>query len=244
MTKSSIILSLTVIALTALFSCEKTFTPIVSEDTALGDRAQVKYANFVVNSNRNYVFIDNRVISGTASAFTNIYPSGASSNMLIAPGSRTFVIRDTLRTSTQVQISLPSTLEAGAFYTMFTYDSLNNAKAKIFRDWFLPTTDTTANVRFANFGYNPTGVPNVDVYSARRQANIFSNVTFTNMTDFVPFRAASLDTLYIRQAGTTTNLVTLNGFNPLARRNYTIALRGSMRLTSGTLARGVTTILY
>ena len=152
MTKSSIILSLTVIALTALFSCEKTFTPIVSEDTALGDRAQVKFANFVVNSSRNYVFIDNRVISGTASAFTNIYPSGASSYMLVAPGSRSFLIRDTLRTSTQVQISLPTTLEAGAFYTMFTYDSLNNAKAKIFRDWLLPTTDTTANVLFANFG--------------------------------------------------------------------------------------------
>jgi hypothetical protein len=188
--------------------------------------------------------VDSRVVSGTASAFTNIYPSGASSNVLIAPGSRSFLIRDTLCTSTQVQINMPATLEAGAFYTLFTYDSLNNAKAKIIRDWFVPATDTTASVRFANFGYNPTGVPNVDVYSSRLKANVFSNVTFTNITDFIPMKSVTLDTLFIRQAGTSTNLVTVNGFNPLARRSYTIALRGSMRLSSGTQARGVTTILY
>lgn len=243
MKKSFLYLTLIGLILTG-FSCTKEFTPLVENEPDFTSRAHVKFVNFVMGSLRNYVFADNKYVSGTASAYTNVYPSNSGSYMSLPTSVKTLTVRDTLATTRQNVVSIPTTLEANAYYTLFTYDSLTNAKAKMIRDWIEIPSDTTARIRFAHFGYSTVAIPNVDVYSSRLKANVFSNVTATNITDFIPYASRVSDTLYIRATGTTTNLVTLNNFSAAAKRSYTIALRGSMRLSSGTLARAATTVLH
>ncbi|HSF44881.1 MAG TPA: hypothetical protein VLA58_02685, partial [Chitinophagaceae bacterium] len=127
MNKIKILLCSAGICVLGLFSCDKEFDKIPVENTDLDGKANVRLANFVVNSNRNYVFVDNILTSGTSSAYTSTYPN-APSFMTIDAGSRAILIKDTLATTTQVPINLSANLEAGAYYTIFTYDSITNAK--------------------------------------------------------------------------------------------------------------------
>jgi hypothetical protein len=158
-------------------------------------------------------------------------------------GSRAILIKDTLATTTQVPINLNANLEAGSYYTIFTYDSITNAKSKLVKDVITTPSDTTARIRFAHFAYSTAAIPNVDVYSTRRAQNIFSNVAITSVTDFIPFASGTLDTLYVRETGKTTNLANINGFSPITKRSYTVIFRGSYRLTTGTAARTLSSFL-
>jgi len=103
--------------------------------------------------------------------------------------------------------------------------------------------DTAARVRFANFPFSTTAIPNVDIFSQKQQANVFTNISTAAVTDFISFRANISDTLFVRPTGTTTNLTQLNGLVPTAKRNYTVIFRGSYRTTAGAAARTLTSFL-
>lgn len=228
-----------------LLSCEKEFNKITNEVIDLSGRVSIKYANFTVNSSRNYLFVENNLISGTASAYTNVYPSGAVSYMTFPAGNLNFLIKDTLPTTTQVPISLAGTaLEPGSYYTLFTYDSLSNAKAKLVKDIIELPEDTTARVRFANFAYSSAALPNIDIYSSRRATNVATNLKVADVTTFIPYASGILDTLYVRETGKTSNIVALNGFSATTKRSYTVVIRGSWRLAStNSLGIGMTSVL-
>lgn len=244
MKKSTIILCLAGLFVMGLISCEKEFTPIVNQQLAISDRSFFKYANFTVNSSRNYLFVDNALVSGTASSFTSIYPSGSVSYIGISAVSRNFSVRDTLPTTTQPPIDFTTTLEAGSYYTLFSYDSVSNAKVKLVKDIIMVPADTTSRVRFANFAYSTAGVPNIDIFSTRRGVNVASNIPATGVTDFIPYASNLLDTLHIREAGKPANIISFNGFSPITKRSYTIVFRGSWRLPVGnTLGRAVSSFL-
>jgi hypothetical protein len=230
------------IGMAGLTSCDKEFTKIPVENMELGDKAGVRLANFVVNSNRNYVYVDNVLLSGTSSAYTSTYPN-APSFMIMNPGTRAILVKDTLATTTQVPININANLEAGSYYTIFTYDSINNAKSKMVKDLIVTPSDTTARVRFANFPYSTAAIPNIDLYSTRRAANVFSNVSLAGVTDFIPYASNLLDTLYVRETGKTSNLAAIVGFSPITKRSYTVIFRGSYRLTTGTAARTLSSFL-
>jgi len=134
-------------------------------------------------------------------------------------------------------------MTAGTFYTIFAYDSLNAPKYKVIQDNIQVFNDTAARVRFANFPYSTTAMPNVDIFSQKQQANIFTNISTAAVTDFISFRANISDTLYVRPTGTTNNLTQLNGLVATAKRNYTVIFRGSYRSTTGTAARTLTSFL-
>jgi Domain of unknown function (DUF4397) len=242
MNKIKLLLYTMGISLAGLLSCEKEFKKIPTENTNFDGKANVRLANFVVNSNRNYVFVDNIRVSGTSSAYTSTYPT-APSFMTLDAGTRAIVIRDTLPTTTQVPINLNANLESGSNYTIFTYDSITNAKSKLVKDEIVIPTDTTARIRFAHFAYSTAAVPNVDLYSTRRRQNIYSNISLTTVTDFIPYASGTLDTLYVRETGKTANLGTINGFSAITKRSYTVIFRGSYRLTTGTASRTLSSFL-
>ena len=244
MKRSFLIFNVAMLVLAGLASCKKEFTPSWSEVNDLSDRANIKHANFTVNSNRNYILVEGNFLSGTASAYTNIYPSGSTSYMSVPAFYKSITIRDTLATTTQPVLNLTATLEKGAYYTLFTYDSINAPKAKLVKDAIVVPTDTTARVRFANFAYSTAAMPNIDIYSTRLGANVATNLKVADVTDFIPYASALLDTLHIRETGKTVNLVSLNGFSPITKRSYTVAFRGSWRLAAGTtLGRAVSSYL-
>ena len=242
MNKIKILLYSTGICLVGLLSCDKEFDKIPVESTNFDGKANVRLANFVVNSNRNYVFVDNILTSGTSSAYTSTYPN-APSFMTMDAGTRAILIKDTLATTTQVPINISANLEADSYYTIFTYDSITNAKSKLVKDVITTPTDTTARIRFAHFAYSTAAIPNVDLYSTRRKQNIYTNVSLTSVTDFIPYASGLLDTLYVRETGKTANLGTINGFSPITKRSYTVIFRGSYRLTTGTAARTLSSFL-
>jgi hypothetical protein len=226
-----------------LASCEKEYKSLLTEQTNLGNTAFVKFHNAIINSNRTYIYSDLVPLNGATIAYGGLFPALSPSYAALAAGTRNIAIRDTLVPSTQYPISFSQAMNSGSYYTIFAYDSLNAPKFRVVEDNIQVFNDTSARIRFANFPFSTTAIPNVDIFSQKQQANVFTNISTTAVTNFIPFRAGISDTLYVRPTGTTTNLTQLNGFVPLVKRNYTVIFRGSYRLTSGTAARTLTSFL-
>ena len=226
-----------------LAACEKEYKSLLTEETNLGNTAFVKFHNAIINSNRTYIYSDMVPLNGATIAYGGLFPSLSPSYTALAAGTRAIAIRDTLAPSTQYPISFNAPMTAGTFYTIFAYDSLNAPKYKVIQDNIQVFNDTAARVRFANFPFSTTAIPNVDIFSQKQQANVFTNISTAAVTDFISFRANISDTLYVRPTGTTNNLTQLNGLVATAKRNYTVIFRGSYRTTAGAAARTLTSFL-
>lgn len=223
----------TILSTMGFIACEKDYQGRLNLQTIpslTADKASLQYYNATLNSVRTYVYVDNVLISGTASTYatTPLYPGTSPSYIIMQPGTRSVIIKDTLATTTQPTLTVSGSFDAGAKYTIFSYDTLNRAKALVVKDNITVPNDTTSRVRFANFIYSSTNIPNVDIYSVRRQQNIFSNIAMNAVTDFIPFfsNAPISDTLHVRATGSTTNLATLANLNPQQKRSYTLIFRG------------------
>lgn len=220
-------------------ACEKDTSLYHTEQQDLSKKAMVKVYSSTLGATRNYVYFDNLPVTGAGIAYGNLFPS-VSFYAAIDAGNKNVEIRDTLLTSTQNSIKFSGNFQAGKYYTIFTYDTLNAAKQVTVEDKIVVPTDTTARIRFANMIYSKAAVPAVDIYSIKRQANVFTNVPTTGVTDFIPFATDIADTLFVRATGTTTNLTQLNAIVAREKRSYTVVFRGVYQLTSGTLARTLT----
>ena len=239
MNTRSISIILLVLALGGwLTGCKKEMKIYLPENTDLNGKAFVKVYNATLNATRNYVYIDNTPITGAGLAYGGLFPS-VSYYAAIDPGNKAVNIRDTLVTSTQKPVTFNSTFEAGMNYTIFTYDTLTATKQLVVKDNIKVPTDTTARIRFANLIYSRVAVPNVDIYSVKQKANVFTNVSPASVTDFVPMASDVSDTLIVRSTGTTTALTQLNAILPREKRHYTVVFRGVYQLTSGTNTRAL-----
>ena len=216
-------------------SCKKEFKKLVVEDTALENKAFIKVYNGAVNTNRNFVYIDNVPLTGSILAYGALFPSTGYTST-VEPGNHTVVIKDTLATTTQKAVTFTSTFEAGKNYTIFTYDTVNAVKYKMVEDKIEIPSDTSARLRFVNLIYSSTPLPNVDLYSTRRNANLFSNISLATVTDFIPFESNYIDTLYVRATGTTTNLTPLGTIRLTEKRSYTVVYRGRYGTTTPSTA--------
>jgi Domain of unknown function (DUF4397) len=230
------LLSITVLLAAGFIACKKEVEIYLPEQTDLTSKSYLRVYNSVINTSRNYVYVDKIPITGAGIVYGALFPS-VSYYSAIDAGNREMLIKDTLVTSTQKPISFTSTFDAGANYTVFTYDTVNNTKYLLVKDIIEQPTDTTSRLRFANLAFSTTPVPNVDIYSLKSKANIFTNVSTAQVTGFIPFASNISDTLYVRTTGTTTNLAQLNGISPAERRSYTIVFRGRYATTTGTIAR-------
>ncbi len=219
-------------------SCTRETPQVAPLDNTLGTKAAVQVFSATVKATRNYVYVDNLPVSGAAVAFAGVFP-GTAYAFTTASGNRSFLIKDTLATSTQVPLTFSQTLDAGKSYTIFTYDTITSVKQTTVLNTITVPKDTSCMLRFANFIYNTTAVPAIDVYSYRRGATtpVFSNVATASATAFIPYASGLTDTLYLYNTGTTTPLLAkffITSMTPT--RSYTAAYCGSYKAATKSLS--------
>ncbi|HQW85090.1 MAG TPA: DUF4397 domain-containing protein [Ferruginibacter sp.] len=216
----------------AFISCKREAPLTASIETGINTKATVQVYNATVKSTRNFLYVDGNKISGSTFAFGNVFPATAYAFKVDA-GSRTFLIKDTLGSTTQPPLTFAETMDAGKSYTIFTYDTLNSIKqVTVSNDIEIPS-DTTSRLRFANFIFNTTPVPAVDVYSSVfGNTKVFTNVATASVTGFIPYPSGKRDTLSVYATGTTSPLIIRlisTGVTPT--RSYTTVYSGSYRAT-------------
>ncbi len=219
-----------------MISCTKSFDEKTVQQTDFSNSSLVRVFLTTVNASRNYVYMDNNALTGAALASGSTFPSTSAYAASIPAGLRAFLIRDTLGTSMQVPLSFSTNMQVGKNYSIFVYDTISSPKQKTVETRFQIPTDTTVRIRFANFIYNPTIVPAVDVFLFSKNANIFTNVNVTDVTDFISYSIPvytlpnTSDTMYIRETGTNVNIIKIAlGGVFTQKRSYTLVYRGSHR---------------
>lgn len=220
---------------TVIASCTREAPLTASTFTDLSSKATVQVFSATVKAARNYTYVDGVQVSGAVLALGGVFPATAYS-FKVDPGSRQFLIKDTLPATTQVPLTFMETMEAGKSYTIFTYDTTTNIKQKTVLNNIVIPKDTTSRLRFANFIYNTTPLSSVDVYSSRRgNTTIFTNVATNSVTDYIPYAAGTLDTLSVYATGTTTPLLGKIFVPSLVQtRSYTSVYTGSYQGTKVT----------
>ena len=216
-------------------SCTKETPAIATIKSNLSTTATVQVFDATLKSTRNFIWVNDKPVSGSALAFGGVYP-GTAYAFDVPAGSSNILIKDTLVTSTQPPLRVTQNLGTGKNYTIFMYDTLNNAKELVVENKIVIPTDTTARLRFGNFLYNTTPIPAVDVYSYRRggvnSTPVFSNVATDSVTDFIPYASMITDTLYVYATGTKSPLIVKSFVTSLTpSRSYTSVLNGSYRGT-------------
>ncbi|HEY2722437.1 MAG TPA: DUF4397 domain-containing protein [Chitinophagaceae bacterium] len=233
-----LILILSIIGV-SLFSCTKDYNHREAPyNSNLSGSAFLKVIDATVGSSKNYVYADATPLTGATISNGSAFPANGTYSA-IAPGSRTIMIKDTSAASIQKVISASGNFNAGSYYSIFTYDTSANANYILLQDTLVTPNDGSARLRFANLIFSSAPVSNVDVYSAKQQQNVFSNVAIGQVTGFIPFPSATTDTLFVRSTGTTDNLAQINAFAPGSQRSYTIVFAGRYQTTSGSGARTV-----
>ena len=216
-----------------LAGCEKVEERLLQEDLDVSDKGYVAVYNGSLNSVRNNLFVDGTATTGLAGTFGygSLFP-GTVFGVAVDPGQRTFIVRDTLASTTQTPITVSANVAAGSKYTIFTYDTLTRTKARIVETSIVITD--SSRVRLVNLIFSTTPVPNIDVFSVRRNANIFTNVAPEQITGYIPYSSFRTDTLYVRATGTTVNLTPILTFSATPRRSYTLVFRGRYQTTGTT----------
>lgn len=211
-----------------LVACEKSFDEKITLNSDTPGNTVVQLYMATVGASRNYVYVDGRPQNGAALSSGGVFPT-TGYGFMVPSGSRAFLLRDTLSTTTQVPLSFANILDRGKNYTIFAYDTISAVKQKTVITNIVVPADTTCRVRFAHFAYSPTLMPNIDLYSFKQAANVISNIAPTDVSTYVPFASALNDTLQVREAGTSNVLAQLNGFFPTQKRSYTLVYRGTHR---------------
>lgn len=229
------ILGLLVLGTAAIVSCNKDLknqAPYTAADSS-AYFSFVKVINATVGAARNYVYSPSipSAVTGAVFAYGGTAPgssytgSSFSNNYFaINPGPNTVYIKDTLSTSTQPILQVARSFTQGTYYSIFTYDTTTTIQYAFVQDMLTPVTDTAARVRLGNFARGAT--KNVDIFSKVMNANVFTNISPTTVTAFVPYTSKQTDTLYVRETGTTNLLFQFNSFIPDQKRYYTLVFRG------------------
>lgn len=219
-----------------MFSCNKDKTETFATQNNFDNTSLIQVFIATVNATRNYVYVDANPITGATLATGSVFPSSGYAAS-ITGGLRAFLIKDTSSavTATQAPLSFAENMQVGKNYTIFVYDTISSPKQKTVLTNIVIPADSIARLRMSNFVYNPTAIPAVDVFSFIKNANIFTNIQVTDVTDFIPYAsganvtgASTTDTLYFRETG-TLNQITKLAITLTRKRSYTVVLRGSYR---------------
>ncbi len=232
-----------IIAVVGLFTaCTKDFDGRASESVGTTNKSFIRIMAGSMGAARNFATLDGALLNGTALAMGGIFPGASTVTAFatITPGARTIRIYDSAAIPAQTPVSISAEFAQGKFYTVYTYDTSNAVKAIILNDVFTVPSDTTASVKFVNMISSTSAVPNVDLYSRRRGANIASNIAVLGESAYIPHISGQNDTLEVRATGTTTALALFNGFTFNSKRVYNVVFRGRYQATSGTMSRGIT----
>ena len=230
---------LSIVTLVSLAVCCSKDYPVTATNTPLAtDKAYVKVVSATLSAARNYVYSNTIPLSGNALVYGGNFPANSSAYSVVYTSFNNLTVKDTSAITTQLPITFLAPLEGGKYYSLFTFDTITATKYKFVEDklsFNLP--DTAARVRFANLIFSTTPIPNVDIYSKKLNANVFSNISSASITDFLPYQSKQVDTLLVRETGTTNLLFQFNTFIPDVNRYYTLVYRGRAQNTTGAVAR-------
>ena len=228
----------------ALQSCKKETDRKYTEQTSFNNSSVVQLYMAMVNASRNYLHVDNKPVNGASIITGAIFPA-VTPGFSVEGGFRAFLLRDTLTATTQLPLSFAENMQVNKKYTIFVYDTINAPKQKTVETNIVIPADNSARIRFANFVYSPTAIPAVDIFSKKMNANIFTNVQISQVSDFISYPSGITDTFYIRLTGTGVNLQNWRptptpagpvdvfvALNPQAKRSYTLVFRGGYRATA------------
>jgi len=128
--------------------------------------------------------------------------------------------------------------DAGKYYSFIITDSIKSAslsKAMFLQDDILTLGSSQIGMRFVHAIWNDTAAKNVDIFSIRNNATIFSGRSAGSASSFAPLNYFTTnDTLIVRRAGTTFALASLNGVGFTPGRNYTLVYKGNGAVTTAT----------
>ena len=191
------------------------------------------------------VYVNGNKINGTFLTYGSLFPTA--SNLYAAVPTGNQLIRLTVNgVNTPDSISLigfTKNLVPGAYYSFFLTDSLfstDASKQMFVQDNFIRSDTLHYTVRLVHAIPNDFG-GNIDVYSYRLGANMFSNISPSSTTPFVsePY-TLTLDTLSVRRAGTLTELYKYTSVIFARERAYTLVYKGMPLLTTGSKPRSMT----
>jgi hypothetical protein len=227
-------LSLVVVSVCSCYlSCTRDFPQVAPLDTNFSNSSTIQVFNATLKATTNFVYADGVLVSGVTFGFGGVFP-GTAYAFKVSAGAHTFLIKDTAAATKQTPLSFSQTLDAGKNYTIFTYDTITSVKQSTVVTNIVVPKDTTSMLRFANFIFNTTPVPNVDVYSYRKGVTtpVFTNVATAQVTDFIPYQSGLTDTLYVYATGTTSPLLVKQLIPiPTPTRSYTAVYNGSYKVT-------------
>lgn len=233
-----------IIALGTLVACKKEFDGRANENNNIVEHAYVRFFAGSLAATGNFIMIDNERLNGTPLAMGGVFPGAATITAFatVKAGSKTVTIRDTAATTVQTPVTFSQNFLAGSYYTIYSHDTSNAVKALVAIDNIVIPTDNTASIKFVNIIFSSGTIPNVDLYSRRKGANLATNIGRLGSSAFASHFSGVQDTLDVRATGTTTNLATFNAFTFIRNRSYSVVFRGRYEATSGTMARGLNII--
>ncbi len=224
-----------VLAMTTLLSCTKSFDEKTVQQTDFTNSTLVQVYLATLGASRNYVYMDGTKLTGSLMTTGSVFPSTGYA-VSVPGGLHSFQVKDTLSSSTQVPLTFAENMQVGQNYTIFMYDTITTPKQLTVPTNIVVPGDTSARIRFAHFAHSTDPVPAVDIFSVKKNANIFTNVQFTEVTDFVPIASRTTDTLIVRLAGSGDNLTNFTSTGtpttvwaittPTDKRSYTLIFRG------------------
>jgi hypothetical protein len=236
-----------------IWSCKEKLE-LVSPTSSPDGLAYIKIAQFspnfrqVFNNRDSFNIYANAVkLNGTFLTYGSFFPSAA--NLYAAVPAGTTALRITLNgVTTPDSLTLATVtkdLTAGAYYSFILTDSVlktTESRQIFLQDNFARTDTNHFTIRFVHAVLNDTLGKNVDIYSLRLAANIFTNIAPGTTTPFIsePYNFIS-DTLIVRRAGIAFELARLSTVAlPIGReRAYTLIYKGNAANTTAPKGRSL-----
>jgi len=239
-----------------IFACEKKKEILAPWDTVGPgtEFAQIRIMHAATNfraitgqADSLHFFVNGAKINNTRMSFGGVWPAQTPTTYTSVPAGNV-----DLRVSVGGIVNIDSipittlklNLAAGERYSFMLTDSLLNASkdsSRIFvRDSFPTPLNGRIGLRFIN-GLTDTAGKRIDLWSARRNANLYANIPYGSISSFSnqPFINIA-DTLIIRRAGTMQEFARINTITFANQKVYTIFLRGDVLLSTGAKARTLT----
>ena len=179
-------------------------------------------------------------LTGTPLAYERYFPTTTNVYAAVTAGLKT--IKFSLAAISQkdsLELFLKQVqADAGKYYSFIITDSIKSeslSKAMFLQDDILTLGSSQIGMRFVHAIWNDTAAKNVDIFSVRNNATIFSGRSAGSASTFAPLNYFTTnDTLIVRRAGTTFALASLNGVGFTPGRNYTLVYKGNGAVTTAT----------
>ncbi len=252
MKKITLYISCLALGVVTLFTaCEKDTAKIAGFTTTEGNAfLRVAHAapsfRSIFNAPDSFnVYVNGSKVNAPFITYASVFPTTSNTYFAVAPGLQQIKISvhgfNSIQPDSTLITNFTKVFQAGQYYTLLITDSIKSVKdsAQMFLpDAYSKPSPGNYGLRFVHAVLNDTAGKNIDVFSTRRNANIYNNIKPGTITSFssLAYNTQLNDTLYVRRAGTLFNLSSAV-FGAGNQRVYTIVYRGNGDLTTTTKAR-------